>query len=131
MPSFTDVEQFLVTGLSLGGVYALSGVGMVVLYRATGVLNLAFGAVGAFGALIAWQLINHSGFGFWPAFLVSVLIGGVVTLAYGMVFGPAPRGPRPARQSDSDPGADAGPARSDGPALALERRCLAFADRPH
>jgi branched-chain amino acid transport system permease protein len=89
MPSWTDVEQFLVTGLSLGGVYALSGVGMVVLYRATGVLNLAFGAVGAMGALIAWQLINHAGFGFWPAFVVSVVFGGVVTLAYGMVFGPA------------------------------------------
>jgi branched-chain amino acid transport system permease protein len=95
MPSWTDVQQFLVTGLSLGGVYALSGVGMVVLYRATGVLNLAFGAVGAFGALIAWQLINHSGFGFWPAFLVSVLIGGVVTLAYGMVFGTALAGRDP------------------------------------
>jgi branched-chain amino acid transport system permease protein len=89
MPTWTDVEQFLVTGLSLGGVYALSGVGMVVLYRATGVLNLAFGATGAFGAFIAWQLINHSGVSFWPAFVVSVLVGGVVTLAYGMVFGPA------------------------------------------
>jgi branched-chain amino acid transport system permease protein len=89
MPTTTDLEQFLVTGLSLGGVYALSGVGMVVLYRATGVLNLSFGAVGAMGALIAYQLINHSGFGFWPAFVVSVLFGGVVTLAYGMVFGPA------------------------------------------
>lgn len=89
MPTWTDVEQFLVTGLSLGGVYALSGVGMVVLYRATGVLNLAFGAIGAFGAFIAWQLINHSGMSFWPAFVVSVLIGGLLTLAYGMVFGPA------------------------------------------
>jgi branched-chain amino acid transport system permease protein len=89
MPTWTDVEQFLVTGLSLGGVYALSGVGMVVLYRATGVLNLAFGAIGAFGALIAWQLINHSGLSFWPAFIISVLIGGLLTLAYGMVFGPA------------------------------------------
>ena len=89
MPSTTDLEQFLITGLSLGGVYALSGVGMVVLYRATGVLNLSFGAVGAMGALIAWQLINHSGFGFWPAALVSVLFGGVITLLYGMVFGPA------------------------------------------
>jgi branched-chain amino acid transport system permease protein len=95
MPSLTDVEQFLVTGLSLGGVYALSGIGMVVLYRATGVLNLAFGAVGAMGALIAWQLINHAGFGFWPAALVSVLFGGVVTLAYGMVFGPALAGRDP------------------------------------
>jgi branched-chain amino acid transport system permease protein len=89
MPSTTDLEQFLITGLSLGGVYALSGVGMVVLYRATGVLNLSFGAVGAMGALIAWQLINHSSFGFWPAALVSALFGGVITLAYGMVFGPA------------------------------------------
>src|SRR2546421_4058914 len=95
MPSLTDVEQFLITGLSLGGVYALSGIGMVVLYRATGVLNLAFGAVGAMGALIAWQLINHAGLGFWPAALVSVLFGGLVTLAYGMVFGPALAGRDP------------------------------------
>jgi len=95
MPSTTDLEQFLITGLSLGGVYALSGVGMVVLYRATGVLYLAFGAVGAMGALIAWQLINHAGFGFWPAALISALVGGVVTLAYGMVFGPALAGRDP------------------------------------
>jgi branched-chain amino acid transport system permease protein len=26
---------------------------------------------------------------FWPAFVISVLIGGLLTLAYGMVFGPA------------------------------------------
>src|ERR1700748_1507816 len=88
MPTWTDVEQFLVTGLSLGGVYALSGVGMVVLYRATGVLNLAFGAVGAFGALIAWQLINHNGWAEGPAFLAFVLIGGAITLLYGVLFGP-------------------------------------------
>jgi branched-chain amino acid transport system permease protein len=89
MPSLTDLEQFAITGLSLGGIYALSGVGMVVLFQATGVLYLAFGAVGAMGSLIAWQLINHAGFGFWPAFVISILFGGVVTLAYGMVFGPA------------------------------------------
>ena len=99
MPSWTDVEQFLITGLSLGGVYALSGVGMVVLYRATGVLNLAFGAVGAMGALIAWQAINHWGFsgsgGFWLAYLVAILFAGGVTLLYGMVFGPALAGRDP------------------------------------
>ena len=44
--------------LALGGVFALSGVGLVVLFRATGVLNLAYGAVGATGSLIAWSLIN-------------------------------------------------------------------------
>src|SRR5439155_3390707 len=95
MPSLTDVEQFLITGLSLGGVYALSGVGMVVLYRATGVLNLAFGAVGALGALISWQLLQSTGTPNYLAYLACVAFGGVVTLAYGLVFGPllAPRDP--------------------------------------
>jgi branched-chain amino acid transport system permease protein len=89
LPSWQDEQPFLVTGLALGGVYALSGVGMIVLYRTTGVLNLSFGAVGAFGALIAWQLINHSGMNQWLAYLIAVLFGGVVSLAYGMVFGRA------------------------------------------
>src|SRR4249920_684133 len=52
------IKPFIVIGLAFGGVYALSGVGLVVLYRATGVLNLAFGAIGAAGALIAYWLIN-------------------------------------------------------------------------
>ena len=88
MPSIEDFKPFVVTGLALGGVYALSGVGMVVLYRATGVLNLAFGAVGAMGALLSWQLINHNGWAEGPAFLFCVLFGGAITLLYGVIFGP-------------------------------------------
>jgi branched-chain amino acid transport system permease protein len=68
-------------------VYALSGVGMVVLYRATGVLNLAFGAIGAMGALIAWSMINSWHVPAGLAYVVCVLFGGVATLLYGMVFG--------------------------------------------
>jgi branched-chain amino acid transport system permease protein len=87
MPSWQDFQPYIVTGLALGGVYALSGVGMVVLYQATGVVYLAFGAVGAMGALIAFSLQGHV-----PdvlAWLVCVLFCAVVTLGYGMVFGPA------------------------------------------
>ena len=87
-PSWQDFQPFLVTGLALGGVYALSGVGMLVLYRATGVLYLAFGAVGAFGALVAWQL-TQSHWNIWLASLVCVAVSAVITLAYGMVFGSA------------------------------------------
>jgi branched-chain amino acid transport system permease protein len=83
------LKPFIVIGLAFGGVYALSGVGLVVLYRATGVLNIAFGAIGAAGALIAYYLIAHTGCPDWLAFVVCVLFGGVVNLAYGMVFGPA------------------------------------------
>jgi branched-chain amino acid transport system permease protein len=87
MPSWQDFEPFIMSGLALGGVYALSGVGMVVLYQATGVVYLAFGAVGAMGALIAWSLAN-AGVPGWVGWLVCILFGGVVTLAYGMLFGP-------------------------------------------
>jgi branched-chain amino acid transport system permease protein len=89
MPSWDEFQPFIVTGLALGGVYALSGAGMVVLYRTTGVLNLAFGAVGAMGALIAWDLINNSLWPEWPSYGVAVLFCAVVTLAYGAVIGPA------------------------------------------
>jgi branched-chain amino acid transport system permease protein len=88
MPSWEDFQPFIVTGLALGGVFALSGVGMVVLYQTTGVLNLAVGAVGAMGALIAWQLVNVDGWGEWQAYLVCVAFGTVVTLVYGVIFGP-------------------------------------------
>jgi branched-chain amino acid transport system permease protein len=88
MPSWQDFEPFIVSGLALGGVYALSGVGMVVLYQATGVVYLAFGAVGAMGALIAWSLINAHAPD-WVGWLVGVAFAALVTLGYGMVFGPA------------------------------------------
>jgi branched-chain amino acid transport system permease protein len=88
MPSWEDFQPFIVTGLALGGVYALSGVGLVVLYRATGVLNLAFGAIGAMGALIAWELVNNAGVPEGFAYLACVLFGGLITLLYGLAFGP-------------------------------------------
>jgi branched-chain amino acid transport system permease protein len=86
---FEDVKPYIVLGFALGGVYALSGVGLVVLYRATVVLNLAFGAVGAAGALISYYLVEHTGMPDWLAYLGCLAFGGVVTLLYGVVFGPA------------------------------------------
>ena len=89
------LKPYIVLGLALGGVYALSGVGIVVLYQATGVLNLAFGAIGAAGALIAYYLINHTGMPRLARLLACIAFGGAVTLLYGVVLGPAfaPRDP--------------------------------------
>lgn len=89
MPSWQDFQPFLITGLALGGVYALSGVGMVVLFRATGVLNLSFGAVGAMGALLAWQAINSWGLPQGIAWLICVAFAAVLTTVYGLIFGTA------------------------------------------
>jgi branched-chain amino acid transport system permease protein len=87
MPPWSEFQQFIVSGLALGGVYALSGVGLVVLYRATGVLYLAFGAVGAMGALLAWQ-VQQDGWPSWASWILCIAFGALVTLLYGVVFGP-------------------------------------------
>src|SRR5215831_12506544 len=86
---WTELKPFIPLGLAFGGIYALAGVGMVVLYRATGVLNLAFGAIGCAGALIAWWFVHHTGVPEAIAYLIAVGFGGALTLLYGLLFGPA------------------------------------------
>ena len=118
--SWADFQPFIVSGLALGGVYALSGVGLVVLYRATGVVYLAFGAVGAMGALIAWSLVS-AGLPGWLGWLACVAFGGLVTLGYGLLFGPALAGAGPAGQGGGHARPDAGLVRRDGSALDGQR----------
>ena len=82
-----NLLPFIVAGLVSGSVYALSGVGVLVLYRTTGVLNLAHGAIGGLSAMIAWQLVQ------WElqppvAFALCVAIGAGLALAFGLVAGP-------------------------------------------
>jgi branched-chain amino acid transport system permease protein len=89
LPTFHDLVQFVPLGLAVGAVYGVSGVGIVVLYRTTGVLNFAYGAIGALGVFIAFDLINKTSWcPNWLAYLTAVLVGGGLTLAYGLVFGP-------------------------------------------
>lgn len=78
---------FLLAGLAIGSIYALSGVGLVMLYRATGVLNLAYGAIGAAAALISWQLDQWGGF--TPlCWLAGIAVAGLISLGYGLLISP-------------------------------------------
>ncbi len=73
---------FIVSGLAVGSLYALGGVGLVVLYRATGVLNLAAGATGMVAVFAAWQLQDRGVLAplAWGAGLAVAL---VLALGYG------------------------------------------------
>ena len=83
------IKPYIVLGLALGGAYALSGVGIVVLYQATGVLNLAFGAIGAAGALITYWILNHTTWPGWVAYGSCIAFGAACTFTYGVLLGPA------------------------------------------
>lgn len=78
---------FLVSGLAVGSLYALGGIGLVVLYRATGVLNLAAGAVGALGVMLAWQF-QQWGWAQPLTWLIAILTATVLSLVYGRFIAP-------------------------------------------
>lgn len=77
-----DLTPFLVTGLALGSVYALAGMGLVVLFRATGELNFALGAIGAASAMMAWQA-HAWGAPIALAALCGVAVATAVSAGYG------------------------------------------------
>jgi branched-chain amino acid transport system permease protein len=79
--------MFVAAGLAIGSLYALGGIGLVVLYRATGVLNFSFGAAGAAGAMMAWQCVQ---WGLWPpvTWLIGIAVALALTLAYGRWISP-------------------------------------------
>lgn len=82
-----NFAPFIISGLGIGAVYALSGVGLVVLFRATGVLNFAFGAFGAIGAHCAWQMLEWK-MPLTVAVLAAVLVSTAISFLYGCVFAP-------------------------------------------
>lgn len=74
--SVSNVGGVIVVGLTLGGIYAVSASGLVVVYTTTGVFNFAHGAIGMYWAFVYWELrVNHD----WPAPLALALV--VIVLA--------------------------------------------------
>ncbi|HEV2590398.1 MAG TPA: branched-chain amino acid ABC transporter permease [Gaiellaceae bacterium] len=65
--------QQTVSGLANGGIYASLGVALVLIYRATQVINFAQGAIATFTTYVAWQLMTW-GLSYWPAFFLTLAI---------------------------------------------------------
>ena len=77
---FTDFMQQVVSGLAAGGIYALLALALVIIHRSTGVINFAQGEMATLSAYIAWALIVHHSWSYWPAFaatLVISFVGGI------------------------------------------------------
>src|SRR5256886_15151820 len=66
---------FTVIGLVLGGVYALAAIGLVLIFRVSGVLNFAHGAVAMFATFVAYQISVENGAPGWIGLLAAVATG--------------------------------------------------------
>jgi sulfate-transporting ATPase len=70
-----EAVRFALLGMASGSLVALVALGVVLAYRASGVLNFSTGAVGAFGAMFFYELRDQHG---WPmvlALAAAVLAG--------------------------------------------------------
>ena len=94
-PPWEDPEIFLqqvVTGISIGSIYAIVGLAIVLIYRSTSVVNFAQGEMAMFTTFISWSFMLRMDF--WPAFflttLVAFFIGGALEV---FVMRPVERAP--------------------------------------
>ncbi len=91
--------QYAVLGLAGGAVFALLAVGIVLVYRATGVLNFAHASIGMACAYVNFDLVTR--YTWMPvggALVVSLLVGaGLGVAAHEFVFRPMASTPQVVR----------------------------------
>ena len=66
--------QQVVSGLAEGGIFGALALALVLIHRATGVINFAQGEMATFSTYILWSLTTDHGFSYWPAFVVMLVV---------------------------------------------------------
>src|SRR6478736_1606464 len=72
--------QLALNGIGIGSIYALVALGIVLTYKATEVLNFAYGDILMLSAFVGWGLIVVAGMPFWLAVILTLAI--VAVLGY-------------------------------------------------
>ncbi|MFH1091568.1 MAG: branched-chain amino acid ABC transporter permease [Pseudomonadota bacterium] len=78
--------QGFLSGLTNGSIYALIGLGFTLIYRSTNVLNIAQGEFAMVGGLLAASLAGVLGLPLPAAFILAVLITGLVGSLFERAF---------------------------------------------
>ena len=74
------VLQYVANGLMVGGVYALIALGIVLIYKSTGVFNFAIGQMMVFGAFFFWTFAEQFGLPIWISLLLALVASAVLAL---------------------------------------------------
>ena len=75
-----DFLQFLVAGVAVGTLYALVALGFVIIYKATGIINFAQGALALVGAYLTYNASQTWGLPFYAAVAIAVVACGLLGL---------------------------------------------------
>ncbi len=82
----SQIVQYLVTGLTIGSIYAMVGLGFTIIYNATGIINLAQGEFVMFGGLVMVFLTATLRIPMLPAFLLTLVLVTMVGILYERLF---------------------------------------------
>ncbi|MHB8881205.1 MAG: branched-chain amino acid ABC transporter permease [Thermodesulfovibrionales bacterium] len=77
---FTVFLQFLFSGLTVGAVYALVGMGFNIIYNSTSIINMAQGEFVVIGGLFMWFFTESVKLPFFLSAILTVLAAGLVGL---------------------------------------------------
>jgi branched-chain amino acid transport system permease protein len=81
--------QLVVSGISVGSIYAIIGIGFVIIYKATKILNFAHGEIMMIGAYFCMVLISQCHLGFVVAFFLTLLFSALMgILLERLIFRP-------------------------------------------
>lgn len=86
--------QLVVSGLALGSIYALLGLGLVLIHKATDVVNFAQGEMAMFMTFVAFVLLNRFGLPLPLVFVLGPLLGALLgAVTERLVMRPIADGP--------------------------------------
>jgi branched-chain amino acid transport system permease protein len=81
--------QYLITGITMGSVYALIALGFVTIYRSSRIVNMAQGSFVMFGGLFTFSMLQEVGLPYWLAGIIGVVLVVVLaTVMYQVVLKP-------------------------------------------
>jgi len=72
--------NILIAGLMKGAIYGVIAMGFVIIYKCSGVLNFAHGAMVLLGGYIGWSLAFQMGLSPWLAIILSLAIAAIIGL---------------------------------------------------
>ena len=74
-----DAIQFAILGLGAGSAYTLLALGIVLIYRGSGIVNFAHGGIAMFSAYLCFlSLVAERGWAIGAAIPVAVVAGGLL-----------------------------------------------------
>ena len=82
---FAEFVMIIIGGLKIGAIYSLAALGIVVIYKATRIVNFAHGAFVLAGAYVTYRAVEALGIGYWPAYVLVPIATGLLAAGIELI----------------------------------------------